>query len=137
MSDEIQDLKDEEKAWSEETAEVESNRRDKRDGSNWIVGVILIALGGMFLLSNVLPGTFVTNWWAVFILIPALYNLNRAWQSYKNNGRLSSGGRSSLVGGLLILTVALIFLLGLDWGVVWPVFIIIIGVGILLQFSPK
>ncbi len=133
MNDDIQELKDEEQAKTIEDASGEA----KQDGGSWIIGVVLIALGGLFLLSNVLSVSFVTNWWAVFILIPALYNLNRAWQSYRQNGRLTAGGRSALVGGLLILTVALIFLLNLDWGVVWPVFIIIIGLGLLLQFASR
>lgn len=133
MDEQIQELKEEEMA--DEGEEVATSR--KRDNSSWIIGLVLIALGGMFLLSNVLPGTFVTNWWAVFILIPALFSLNRAWQSYRNHHRLTAGGRSSLIGGLLILTVALIFLLNLDWGVVWPVFIIIIGIGILLQVAGR
>jgi hypothetical protein len=128
MDDEIDRLKE------EEAADLgDAGGGERRDNSSWIVGVVLIALGGLFLLGNVLDVSFVTNWWAVFILIPALYNLNRAWQSYRRHGRLTSGGRSSLVGGLLILTVALIFLFNLDWGIVWPVFIIIIGLGILLQ----
>lgn len=129
MDEEIQELKDEEKAGA---AGHEADE-EKRENSNWIVGAVLIAVGGLFLLNNVLDVSFVTNWWAVFILIPALYNLNRAWQSYRRHGRLTSGGRSALVGGLLILTVAMIFLLNLDWGAIWPVFIIIVGLGILLQ----
>jgi hypothetical protein len=131
MSEEIQDLKDEEK----ENAAGNGSESRQRDNNSWVVGVVLIALGGLFLLSNFLPGFNLTNWWAVFILIPALFSLNRAWQSYRRNGRLTRGGRSSLIGGLLILTVALIFLLGLNWGVVWPVFIIIAGLGILLQVA--
>ncbi|MGD2077440.1 MAG: hypothetical protein PVH18_03605 [Chloroflexota bacterium] len=129
MSDEIQELKDEEKvnAAGPEAGTI------KRDSGSWIVGAVLVALGILFLLGNLLPGNVLANWWAIFILIPALYSLNRAWQSYRAHGSLTPGGRSSLIGGLLILTVALIFLFGLDWGVVWPAFIIIIGVGILLQ----
>lgn len=131
MDDEVKELKDDEQA----QASQRRRRRDRSEGNNWIVGVVFIALGLLFLLSNVLDVSFVTNWWAVFILIPALYSLNGAWQSYREHGRLTAKGRSSLVGGLLVLTVALIFLLSLDWGIVWPVFIIIIGLGILLQVS--
>jgi cation transport ATPase len=133
MDEEIQELKDEEK----EQAGQPRRRRERSESSNWIVGVVFITLGLLFLLSNVLDVSFVTNWWAVFILIPALYSLNRAWQSYRQHGRLTSRGRSSLVGGLLVLTVALIFLLNLDWGIVWPVFIIIVGLGILLQAAAR
>ena len=133
MDDEIQELKDEEMA----NAAEEGDEEGKRDNSGWIIGVVLIALGSIFLLSNFLPGVNLTNWWAVFILIPALYNLNQAMRSYRRNGRLTRGGRSALVGGLLLLVVSLIFLLGLDWGVVWPVFIIIAGLGILLQVGSR
>jgi cation transport ATPase len=127
MSDDIQELKEEEQA--------SQAIRERRENNSWVMGVVLIALGGLFLLSTILDISFVTNWWAVFILIPALTSLNRAWQSYRSHGRLTRKGRRSLVNGLLILTVALIFLLGLDWGVVWPVFLIIIGVGLLFQFG--
>jgi len=68
MNDEIQELKDDEQA---NGADEEAGRKE-RDNSNWIMGVVLIALGGLFLLGNLLPGSFMTNWWAVFILIPAL-----------------------------------------------------------------
>ena len=40
--------------------------------------------------------------------------------------------RSSAVGGLFILAVALIFLLDLDWGDVWPIFIILAGLAALV-----
>ena len=50
MEDEIQDLKEEEKAYSAEP----ERGREERDGGSWIVGLVLIALGGLFLLSNVL-----------------------------------------------------------------------------------
>jgi LiaF transmembrane domain len=133
MSDEIEDIKDEEKA--KMTGQDEEKQR--RDNGNWVVGLVLVALGLLFLLSNFLPGFSLTNWWAIFILIPALYSLNRAWQSYRRNGRLTKGGRSSLVGGLMILFVALIFLLNLNWGVIWPIFIILAGVGILLQVASR
>jgi len=133
MSDEIEEIKDEEK---EKIAD-QDDEKQRRDGGSWAVGLVLVALGVLFLLSNFLPDFNLTNWWAIFILIPALFSLNRAWQSYRRHGRLTRSGRSSLIGGLLILTVALIFLLDLNWGVIWPVFIILAGVGILLQVASR
>jgi hypothetical protein len=38
-----------------------------------------------------------------------------------------------LIGGLMIGTVAFIFLFGLNFGNLWPLFLIIIGLGILLR----
>jgi hypothetical protein len=55
------------------------------------------------------------------------------WRIYQSNGRLTSAARGPLIGGLTTLTVALVFLLGLDWGKIWPVFLIIAGVGALLS----
>jgi hypothetical protein len=54
---------------------------DPSRGSAWIVGLILIVLGTMFLMNNL--GTFnipIKNWWALFILLrycPACLSLRR------------------------------------------------------------
>lgn len=125
MDDKISALKEQEK---EQAAEERSPARH----NNWIGGVILIAVGVVFLLRNFL-GFALDNWWALFILIPAVLNFGRAWNSYQRHGRLSASGRGALIGGLLISTVAFVFLLNLSWGTVWPVFIIIIGIGALLN----
>jgi hypothetical protein len=140
MDDQIDELKEAEKARlnaaADEAAPSSSARRRARRrsgaGGSWLPGLVLIALGLFFLLGNLLPFTFLTNWWALFILIPALANLSQAWRRYQADGRLSASARGSLIGGLMIGTVALIFLFGLDWGKVWPVFIIILGFSALL-----
>jgi hypothetical protein len=129
MAEEIEKLKDEEKENEEQTRPTEGRRR----GGEWIIGLILVGLGLFFLLGNIFPFEFLNNWWALFIFIPAIANFRNAWQSYHDNGRLTSKGRGSLIGGLLISTVAVILLFSLDWGVVWPVFIIIVGLGALLS----
>ena len=63
-------------------------RRQRREGTGgWIVGVILIVLGGLFLLQN--SGALripLTSWWALFILIPALGAFERAWRVYRSTG---------------------------------------------------
>lgn len=101
-----------------------------RDSTPWVLGLILIALGVIFLLQN-LRGLVFDNWWALFILIPAVASLARAWQVYRAAGRWTSAARSALVGGLLLAAVAAIFLFGLNWGIAWPVFLIIAGIGAL------
>ena len=98
----------------------------------WMAGVVLIVIGVVFLLQNV-SGFRFDNWWAIFILIPALSSFAMVWRIYQSNGRLTSAARGPLIGGLTTLTVALVFLLGLDWGKIWPVFLIIAGVGALLS----
>jgi hypothetical protein len=90
------------------------------------VGIILIVLGVVFFLERL--GRFsLENWWALFILIPAFGSFAAAWEGYRRTGRLTPAVRSSIFGGLLVLTVALIFLLNLRWDVYWPLFILIPG----------
>ena len=99
-------------------------------GSPWIGGVVLIVLGLIFLAQNI-GGFELGNWWAIFILIPALASLANAWRIYQAHGRLTAQARGPLVGGLILVLVALTFFLGLDWGKIWPLFLILAGVGAL------
>jgi hypothetical protein len=98
----------------------------------WLAGAVLIIFGVIFLVLN-LTGFSIENWWAVFILIPAFGSLAAAWRIYQSSGgRFTPAARGPLIGGLILLTVASVFLFDLDWGTIWPVFLIIIGVGVLL-----
>jgi hypothetical protein len=111
----------------------EEHRRDRWTGDNGaIVGLVLIALGFIFLLRN--SGLIVlNNWWALFILIPAGGALASAWRAYRAAGnRITPAARGSLTAGLVLTAVALIFLLDLEWGLVWPVLLIIAGGSLLL-----
>ncbi|MFQ5398335.1 MAG: hypothetical protein ACE5E7_01930 [Anaerolineae bacterium] len=126
MSEEISELKDAENAQAEGNWFSSEQRH-----SNWIVGVVLIIIGVVFLFSNLVDFSL-NNWWALFILIPAVHNFGNAWNSYRRHGRLSHSARSSLTGGLFITLVASAFLFSLDWGLIWPWFLIIGGLSALL-----
>jgi hypothetical protein len=98
----------------------------------WIVGGVLILLGVIFIVRNI-AGLSLGNWWALFILIPALGSLVTAFQMYERNGRhFSSASRGPLVGGLVLLAITAIFLFHLDWAKVWPLILILVGLGLLL-----
>lgn len=131
MSDEISELKEEEQEKHEQEMEPEAEGWSK---SEWVIGAVLIVVGIVLLASNLFEGLgFVSNWWAFFIFIPAVVNLNQAWQSYRSHGRLTEKAQGKLVGGLLIGAVAFILLFGFNFGTWWPVFLIIIGLGALLK----
>lgn len=136
MQADIDALKEEEKraegAEDAQDSAQDSAHEDRRERRSWIPGIVLIALGLIFLFDNAF-GVELDNWWALFILIPAVANLNRAWQRYRRAGRWTSSARSALTGGLLISTVALIFLFDLSWNLFWPTLLIVLGVGILLR----
>jgi hypothetical protein len=96
----------------------------------WIGGVILILLGVVFLLRNMgLP--FLTNWWALFILIPAFGAYVAAWDIYQDNGRLTRSATSSLTVGILLTGLALVFLFNVALGQYWPVLLILGGLALL------
>ncbi|MGH2582544.1 MAG: hypothetical protein ACRDFQ_06575 [Anaerolineales bacterium] len=97
----------------------------------WMPGIILILIGTIFLLRN-LTGFELENWWALFILIPALGNFTRAVGLYRSSGQIDRGVRARLFWGLLLTTLSISFLLNLDVGFFWPVFVILAGLGLLL-----
>jgi hypothetical protein len=109
-----------------------SNRSPRQAGAV-LGGLILIVLGTVFLLQSLglLGRQF--NWWALFILIPAFSSFWAAWVAVgQGRGRFNAAARGSVGGGLIILTVALMFLLSLDWSVWWPLMLIAPGAAIVL-----
>ena len=117
-------------------------RRQRRaeSGNGWIIGVILIIMGGLFLMQNM--GTYrfpLNNWWALFILIPAVGAFERALRYYRDadNQITSQAAGSALVGAVLTL-VTLGFLFNIGWNYFGPILIILAGLGILFNsMMPK
>ena len=128
MSEQINELKDAEKEamYAEEKETAVTKNRD-----NLTLGLILIGMGVVFLLTNV-AGLTLQNWWALFIFIPAVKQLSCAWSQYRENGRLGHSGRGALTGGLFWALIGSAFLFDLNWGYVWPFFLILGGLGAIL-----
>jgi hypothetical protein len=120
--------------FEERRARRAERRAARGSGSGaWIGGTILIALGLIILLQNLDLFAF-DNWWALFILIPAIGAFGAAWRNYVAAGRRLTGpARGSLLGGLVMTLVAAVFLFGLNWGILGPVLVILVGAGILLN----
>jgi multidrug transporter EmrE-like cation transporter len=114
----------------------ESSEIKHRNG-NWIAGAVLIVLGFIFLLQNFM-NIHLGNWWALFIMIPAVGAFGRAWQAYnESGGQLNSAARRSLMGGLLLTMLTAVFLFNLSWSVLGPLFLILIGLSILANGAMK
>jgi hypothetical protein len=109
-----------------------AERRAYRWGGPWLGGAILIALGLIFLAQNM--GIFVfQNWWALFILIPAIASLGMAWNIYRaNDSQWTGAARGPLITGLILLVIAGTVLFGFSWGLIVPLLLIIAGVVVLL-----
>jgi len=116
-------------------AQYRAERRAARyaGGGALIVGMALIAFGAIIMLQN-MNLVQLNNWWALFILIPALGSFATAYGAYRTNGgRLNAMVRGSFMGGLLLTAIAMVFLLGLDFSLLLPVILIVAGLGMLLN----
>jgi drug/metabolite transporter (DMT)-like permease len=106
---------------------------EQRGPGVWIGALILIGVGIVFLLQN-LGYNIPSNWWALFLLIPAVFAFAGGWQSYVRNGRrLGPGMVGPAITGLVLIALTLLFLFDLDadWNLLWPAALIFIGVGVL------
>jgi hypothetical protein len=93
--------------------------------------VILIVLGAGFLLRNMgydLP----ERWWTLLLLVPAAASLGAAIGSYRAAGATPEA-IGELFGGVIFTMLALALYFGVDWGMFWPVVLIIAGAGILIR----
>ncbi len=95
-------------------------------------GALLILLGVIFLLQN-FGLAYPFNWWALFILLPALGAFGTAWNWYRQTGQFGAPARGALIGGTLLTLVAVTFLFNLAWGLVLPALLILAGVAILVN----
>ncbi len=107
-------------------------RAARREGQGaWIFGALLIILGIVFLLQN-MGVVNLKNWWALFIMIPALGAFGDAWRSYQNAEKhMTSKARGSLFVGVLLTMVSAAFLFNLNWTYLGPILIILAGAGLL------
>lgn len=90
----------------------------------------LILVGLVLLLRN-FTSFSLDRWWALFILAPAGASLAYAWRLRRHSGLWTLPARRRLLTGLWLAMIALIFLLNLEWGKVWPVFFIFSGLWLL------
>jgi hypothetical protein len=105
------------------------SRASRRYGS-WIPGLALIGIGLVFLAQNYL-GREIHNWWALFILLPVFFTLERAYASLQVGRSAEAIGQ--LMGALVLVALVVIFLLDLPLGQLWPIFLILGGIWLLFS----
>lgn len=112
-------------------------RRSASAGPSAGAAFALIVTGAVFLLRNldILPRG--GSWWAWLLLVPLGFLGARILElRERSGGGFPLEARGTLAGFLAIALVMAVFLLDLNWGEVWPVFIILVGVSFLLGSSP-
>jgi drug/metabolite transporter (DMT)-like permease len=106
-------------------------QRHHHGGGTWI-GVAFVLFGIIMILQTTGVARL-ENWWALFILIPAVGSFAAAVRSFRSSGgRFTKSAAGAIGGGLFMTAVALFFLFRVDWGQYWPVFIVLVGVSMLL-----
>lgn len=111
-------------------------RREWRTENGWLAGIVVIAIGVLFLLHNLgLRLAFLEyhNWWAVVILVASLAPLSLAYRHYREAGRVDANTLFYLTSAAAVLTVGLLFLLHLRWDRWWPLFLIYGGCWMLVR----
>ena len=104
--------------------------RSWRPGLAWAGGLLALLGGILFLQAQ----HVLRNWWADFILLAALALFAGGGAAYRSaDDRLRGLGRLLLGSGLVVLVVALMFLLGLDWGAWWPLMLVAPGFALFLN----
>lgn len=115
---------------------IEERRATRRSGGlEWLVGLVLIGIGAGYLLHNAGYLPAFDNWWALFMLLPAVGLMSAALGAYRNNGgEWTSQVILLLVGGLMCVGFTAILLFELSFGWYLPLFLI--GGGLLLLAVP-
>ncbi len=86
----------------DENLSPETRRHHHNDAPPWVLGGVLIVIGVFLLLRNI-TGQDMGNWWALFILIPAIGSFAQAWRVYQATGQLNEGVIGPAVGGVVLL----------------------------------
>ena len=101
-----------------------------------IGAVVLIVVGAIFLLRNFEFLNLGRHWWALFFLIPISALVTTLQRQRKaHGGALPPESRGSIIGVVTLTTLMCIFLFGVNWGTIWPIFIIIGGLSLILKPS--
>lgn len=102
--------------------------------NSWTVGLVLVAIGAVFLLRNLGVDLFFLkfdNWWALIILAVAVVPLSHGLRRWSNEG-FNNEVAGSFLSALILVTVALLFLLHLQFFTWWPIFVIYGGIFMLI-----
>ncbi len=104
------------------------------------LGLVIIVIGLLFLAREhgyKLDFLWFHNWWALFILIPAVAMTARVVARVRRLGRFDAEAAGTSIGALATALVAGMFLFDLNFGKWWPVFVILGGLSVLLSGFTK
>ncbi len=123
--------KDTNSTYKAKEPEIINDEGKNRSRSGSLMPGFFLILLGLFFLANNLTGFYLDNWWALFILIPAINNFSEALRLFRRDGNLGRRSRGHFFWSIFFVMLSAAFLLNLDFGLFWPVFLIFAGLGVL------
>jgi len=112
---------------------MDATPQERRSFNALIPALAFIVIGAIFLLRNFDMLEVGHNWWAFFLLIPIAYSAANFWRFRRaSGGTFSPEMRNALIGMISMSFIMCVFLFGWNWGALWPVFLIIGGLSMLL-----
>jgi hypothetical protein len=93
------------------------------------VGLMFLSTGAFLSILTLVP---LTNWWSLFILFPGLIFLGTGAILAVSLGCRNYGALIIAGAGLVVSTVAAMFLFEADWGAWWPLMLIVPGAALFL-----
>ena len=113
--------------------ETEESKEERKRENSWMMGISIVLVGATFLLEQ--AGILhLTNWWAIFLVVPAVSSFINVFRRFRQEGRVTHKVTAPIISGLASLVLAFFFLFDLDIGKLWPVFVILAGISILLSY---
>lgn len=106
--------------------------RKHKPGNRAFFPILLILIGVILLIQNLGFGLKHFNWWALFIFLPVAGALSGAWSDIRKAGRINGKALSGIGSAIVIGTVAVLLLVGANWGHWWPVILIAGGLSSVL-----
>ena len=108
-------------------------RRAARSGGGWLVGGLLILLGLVLFGQNLGILDF-ENWWALFILLPAVAAFATGARMVEvDEGHFTRRARTQVIIGLVLTGVTAALLFELDWNLAGPGLLILAGIALVVN----
>ncbi|MFN2138061.1 MAG: LiaF transmembrane domain-containing protein, partial [Candidatus Promineifilaceae bacterium] len=105
-------------------------RRDGRyeGGFGWMAGLVFIAIGVCYFLYQYGYLPALANWWALFLLLPAVGTLAAAVGAYRRRKHLWAPEVVGLfIAAIFFFSLTAAFLFSVDFSWLWPLFLIAAG----------
>lgn len=113
-----------------------AERLARRQRLGWVgpgIGGIVLVIMGFVLLAQNFGAQLPDNWWAAFLLIPAVGAFVAVSRLYQEHGHLNAEALVALIGGIVLTLLATSLYFDFGWGLIWPAILIAIGAGILIR----